>query len=230
MVFCIFTHHYESNTVQTCILMTMHITVFGANGKVRSKVVLELLSHNHTVVAAIHNGSNLPDHKLLTKIPCDIHKKSEVITALDGSDAVISCLGSWGTRSKDIQVQAMQHIIPTMKENGIKRIISLTGAGVKTRGDKPDVLNDMGILGLKIFAGKVYKDGQEHLDMLALSDLDWTVLRSPIMQEVPSKGYLLGMQRPQLWETISRNDVSRAILKILESNSYVKQSPFIRTV
>lgn len=81
---------------------SMQVTIFGANGKIGTLVVTELLARKNSVKAFVHNHATLPENVNLTVVKGDIHSATDVSQALQGSQAVISALGSWGTPQKDI--------------------------------------------------------------------------------------------------------------------------------
>lgn len=206
----------------------MHIVIFGANGRVGSKVVTQLLENGHSVKAFVHGNSNLADHEKLEVIYGDIRDISEVYAAVTGTDAVISTLGSWGTKSKDILTSGMLSIIPAMENQNIKRIISLTGAGAFIDDEKRNIIDTFSHFAMGLFAGKVLRDGENHMRLLQNTDLDWTVLRSPIMKEESTKEkYVLSNSPPLLWATIPRDHVVQGIVRLIETNEYTQQAPFI---
>lgn len=77
-------------------------------------------------------------------------------------------------------------------------------------------------------AKKILEDGEKHIKLLEKSDLNWTVLRSPIMNDKGNaKEYLLTGIRPMPWKTINRYSVAIAMIEILKSGEYSKQAPYI---
>jgi putative NADH-flavin reductase len=206
----------------------MHITVFGAGGKVGQQVVRLALKHGHSVTAFVHRETEFPHHTYLTLYQGDIHNPQAVYKALRGSDAVISALGSWGTPTKDILSVGMQSIIPAMQQHGIRRIITVTGADTRSAGDDVSRLHRLihGILA--VGAKKVLRDSEKHISMLKASNLDWTVLRSPVMLEFgnPSK-YRLSPVRPAPWQLVHRESVARCLLTEAERPENIHAAPYI---
>ena len=205
----------------------MNITIFGANGRVGSLVVAELLDRGHEVTAFIHGPSRLPEHPSLHLVRGDIHSDKDVREALRLSQVVISTLGSWGTKSKDILTAGMQRIIPAMQEANIKRIVSLTGAGAFDAADAPRWFDKLNRFILSLVAPKILKDGEDHIALLRASGLNWMVVRSPIMRESDKRGYTLSGVAPLPWDTIHRHDVVDAIVQLALSNDRVASAPFI---
>lgn len=205
----------------------MTITVFGANGKVGRKVVANLLDGRHSVRAFIHSKSSIEPDPRLEFIKGDIHVPGDVELAIKGSDAVISALGSWGTKTKDIVSSGTANIIPAMKKHGISRIVSVTGAGAQDSSDKPSLIDKLSRPLLFIAAAKILRDGEDHIAQLRASGLDWSVVRSPVMRETGKIGYELSKNAPLPWVTINRNDVAKAMSELATNKDHNQSAPFI---
>lgn len=205
----------------------MQVTVFGASGHVGSLVVEELLNQGHDVNAFVHSDATLLKGSGLKIIKGDIYNAKDVMNALAGSHAVISALGSWGTPRKDILASGMNNIIPAMEQAEITRIISLTGADARDKGDIISPIHRLSHFGIGLIARKVLKDGESHVRMLRGSNLKWTVIRSPVMNGKGSSFYNLTSKRPMPWRTINRHAVAKAMVDQLDDNTFVSQSPFI---
>jgi len=206
----------------------MQITVFGATGKVGQLVVAEALSRGHSVVAFVHSSSALPKDKRLRIVTGDVYNPEAVNEAVKGADAVISALGSWGTPNKDILKKGMQNIIPAMKNNKVPRIVSLTGHGANAPGDKFELLHTVSRWMLVVLAPRILHDGEDHIEQLAASKLDWTVIRSSLMEERgnPNK-FTLTLKRPLPLAMIHRKAVATCLVDLAENKAFNKQSPFI---
>lgn len=202
--------------------------MFGASGKVGSRVVALALERGYKVVAFVHHHNPFTDTPNLIVKQGDIYQAADVRAALKGSEAVISCLGSWGTPKKNVLTAAMQTIIPALRAQKIKRIVTLTGSGAKVRLNKPMSASHRLLFALlqPFPAGKVFRDGEEHMHLLAESDLDWTTIRSPVMNNLGGSSYTLN-NRINPVATISRQAVAHCLLDQLGSAEYLRQAPII---
>lgn len=205
----------------------MTIAVFGASGKVGSLVTQKLLADGHHVRAFVHGSSPFKPRKSLEVIQGDIHLSDDVERALAGCHAVISCLGSWGTPSKDILTVAMHHIVPAMNAHKITRLVSLTGSGAALPGEKLPLIDRLNRALLLVAAGKILRDGEEHLRILSESNLDWTVLRSPVMTSGNETPFSLSGRAPSPLATIPRASVVTALVSQLSNYSHLKRAPHI---
>lgn len=206
----------------------MRITVFGASGKVGSLVVEEALRRGHTVVAFVHNRDLfVPNNKLIVQ-KGDVYNATDVAKAVQGSDAVVSCLGSWGTPKKNVLSAAMRAIIPAMRTQKITRIVTLTGSGAIAPGVQPSAGYKLMMQIVQPFpAGLVFHDGEEHMRLLAASGLTWTTLRSPIMNNMGSAAYKLDARAALPLATIKRQAVANALLDQLDSDEFLVSAPII---
>ncbi|MDB5186871.1 MAG: NmrA family protein [Candidatus Saccharibacteria bacterium] len=207
--------------------MSNQVTVFGANGKVGSLVVAELLARQYSVIAFVRGSNPFPVNPHLKVVQGDIYDEESVAAALVGSSIVVSTLGSWGTPKKDVLTAGMMHIIAAMKAQQITRIVSLTGAESRASGDQLGVIHRLMHLGLYIVAAKVLADGEKHIKLLQQSNLDWMVIRSPIMTSLPIATYRLGDKRPLPLQLVSRRSVVLAIADTVSNGVFSKQAPFI---
>lgn len=205
----------------------MQITVFGASGKVGQRVVALALERGYTVNAFVHSHNPYNDVSGVKVFQGNVKDSGSVERALVGSDAVISALGSWGTKSRNIVSSGMASIIPAMEKLGIKRIITVTGAGALWSKDKPGLLSKAGRLLVKFVSRKILDDGEKHLGLLENSQLIWTCVRSPAMTNGKGHGYRLGFKAPAPWAAIPRLAVAECMVDLAENDEYRRQAPFI---
>jgi len=189
------------------------------------KIVPLLLARGYNVRAFVHSNNPFQTNANLEAITGDVHSEPDIVKAVDGVDAVVSVLGSWHTKTKDIQVSAMQHLIPTMQAAGIQRIVSLTGSGAFDPADKLTLGRRLA----RVIPLKVFKDGSEHIALLRASGLNWTVLRSPVMKEQGLKPYDITAVQPGMLSTISRDSVAAAMAELIESDKWTHQAPYIKS-
>lgn len=205
----------------------MKVIIFGANGRVGRCVTGELVQRGYEVTAFVY-GDHEGMSKKVTYIQGDIHDRIAVEDALRGQELVISTLGSWGTKTKDILAAAIANIIPSMEANGQRRIISLTGADANLPDEHNNVFHSLIHTLFTIIAKPIMRDGEEHMKLLSQSNLDWTVVRSPVMSSKDGNKYSLSTKRPMPWQTIERNLVASAICDQIESTKWIKRAPFIK--
>ena len=206
--------------------MYMNIVVFGANGKIGSRVVEKLLSRGHHVTAFVHNNASDYVHDRLRYIEGDVYEKASVADALQGMDVVMSALGSWGTPKKDIVSTGIKHMVEEL-DGTSTRLISLTGAESRAEGDNLGLIHRIMHRIFSITAQKILIDGEAHIKTLEKSSLRWTVVRSPVMTETGSKKYKFTNRRSLPWETIHRDAVAQSMVDQVDDKTWLRKSPFI---
>jgi putative NADH-flavin reductase len=204
----------------------MQITVFGANGKVGRLVVETALAKDYQVVAFVHNKSNLPPHKNLRIYKGDVYNPGQVAGAIKGSEAALSALASWGTPKKDVLTVWAQQITQAATQHGLRRVISVTGADARDAGDADGLIHLLTHFAFGLIARRILADGEKHMQILRASNLEWTTVRSPVMNGKGGR-YLLTLKRPKPWQTITRQSVAEAMIEQITSTDFIKQSPYI---
>ncbi len=206
----------------------MKVVVFGASGRVGSRVVELLLAQGHEVLAVVHSHDIFQGTPHLHVRQFDIHDEVKVAEVIDGSQAVLSCLSSWKSKSGDVLSSAMRAIVPAMKKHGVQRLVSLTGTGALTPDDNPTLSQRAGHDMMATVAPKVLADGETHMEILKASKLDWTVLRSPNMNSHGAKGYHLSAELPNNpFTTVHRQAVAQAMVDQLEDTKWARKTPTI---
>lgn len=205
----------------------MIVTVFGASGKVGKLVVDELLAQGYYVQAFVHKHNPFQPHENLTIVKGDIFSEEDVRRALHKADAIVSTLGSWGTDTKDVVSGAIKNIIPEMRDLEIRRIVTLTGSSALLPNEKISIMHKIERFFLKIFGKKILADGELHIQLLAKSSLDWTVIRSPIMTNSGSQNFKLSNTQPNPFASINRAAVAQAIVTQLVDQESIRKAPHI---
>ncbi len=205
----------------------MKVVVFGASGRVGSRVVELLLAEGREVFAVVHTHDIFQGTPHLHVRQLDIHDAKAVADVLADADAVISTLSNWGSEHGDVLAAAMRAIIPAMDAAGVKRIVSLTGNAAFTADDEPTLVQKANRAMLSKVAPKVLADGEAHMAILKESDLDWTVIRSPVMNGLGSESYKLKKELSGGAATINRQAVAKAMVAQLQDGTWLRQTPTI---
>ena len=204
----------------------MKIAVIAANGRSGQAFVKAALAAGHQVRAGVFSKSNLKPHPKLTIVHCDATKEADVKNLITGCDAVVSLIGHVEGSAPDVQTVAIQKIVAAMKQTGVKRLVSLTGTGVRFAGDKIILIDRFLNLGLSLVDPKRLKDGRNHAEVLKNSGLDWTLIRVLKLQNVKPRAFALSQHGPTKWY-VGRQEVAQAILEVLAKGSFIKQAPII---
>ncbi len=205
----------------------MKFAVMSANGRTGAEFVAAALASGHTVQAGVYGQPELTiAHPNLKIVRCDGTNIENVRALLTGQDAVISFLGHVKGSPKNVQTDTMNNILTVMKEQSIKRLVTLTGTGVRFAEDKISFIDRLLNIGISIIDPARVHDGIHHVDLIKTSDTDWTVLRVLKLQKTNPQPYHLSAHGPARLIT-GRSTVAKAALEVLENHSFIRQAPII---
>lgn len=212
----------------------LRLTVFGATGRTGREVVSQALARGHEVVAFVRTPDKLADQQdtsadRLHVVAGDVRDAEAVARAVEGADAVVSCLAPV---PKDglVQTEGTEAIVAAMRRHRVDRIVSLTGAGVASPSDPPPSLGARFMRGLMgLVASKILEDGQRHAEALRQSSLDYAVARAPRLTTGPRTGSVRHGTGLALGpgEAISRADLATFLLDEAEGGAYHRADPFV---
>jgi putative NADH-flavin reductase len=207
----------------------MKILILGAGGRLGQHIVADLLDRGHQVRAFVHRNNPLSAHVNLELFQGDIHDGAAIVEAVSGIDAVASALGSAEAPVKDISSSAMHHLVPAMDSRGIARIVSSTGSAACTDAERtsPHPHLRARIDQMMRFNPELVLDGEEHMRLLTVSGLDWTVVRAPPMRGESGVAYALSLTPPSPGTVSSYRAVATAMVDLVLSQNWSKVAPFV---
>lgn len=210
------------------------IAVFGATGRTGRPFVEKALAAGHTVRALVRNPAKMTTkHKNLYLVKGDALNAADVQRTITGANGVVSCLGQDAASQPDFQTRATRLIIAAMQQQGISRLVSLTGGGVRDAArDKPGFMDNLIVFIMKNVAGQGTKnalmDGISHAEAIRATTLDWTIARGPMLTDDPAKGsYVVGDVGTVTGIKLTRDDLAGFMLKEFTEKKYVRQMPFV---
>jgi len=163
----------------------MKIAVFGAGGRIGSRIVNEALNRGHDVTAVVRHPEDytlIHDHLKVAK--GDLFNAQDVETGAFDQDAVVSAYNNTGGAPPSTIAELAVPLIKGLKQAHVKRLIIVGGAGslkVPSGGDLVDTPN----------FPQEYKSGAlAQRDALKLyqneAELEWTYI-SPAAEIAPGE-------------------------------------------
>ncbi|MGH3144196.1 MAG: NAD(P)-dependent oxidoreductase [Rubrobacter sp.] len=207
----------------------MRIVVFGASGRTGRPLVGQALEAGHEVTAFVRDPARLPvRHERLRVVTGDVTDAVAVERTVAGQDAVISVLGPAKDAPKDVLTRGIGNIVAAMKRHGLRRLVSLTGAGVRDPEDRPKLLDRVIVAALKLVQRDVLEDGVRHAEVIKRSGLEWVVVRGPMLNEGEKTGeYRVGYVGKNSGSKISRADLADFMLGQLADDTYLVRMPMV---
>ena len=207
----------------------MKVTILGATGRTGQQLITQALAAGHEVVAYARNPDKITQtHPRLQVVGGGLEDDGALRHAFQGTDAVLSRLGPVGNNPDYVLGRSTPHIIRAMQAEGVSRLVLATGAGVRQPGDAPGLFDQlMGFL-LKTLAKHVLEDSRRMVTAVVNSDLAWTIVRVPVLNDNPATGTVrVGMVGQGTGSKLSRADMAAFMLAQLQSNQYMRQAPTI---
>jgi putative NADH-flavin reductase len=206
----------------------MKITLFGASGRTGKNIIQQALDKGFEVYAYVRNPEKISlHHQNLKLIEGKLYETDKIDSAINGTDVVMSALGMVKGSPKDLMRKAAVIITESMKKNRIKRLIWQTGAGVMDENDGKSISRNIIRFIMSLFTGSMLKDSEGAYQIIKSSNLDWTVVRVPMLKDGEKEGGYTSSFTPPKPKPISRADVAEYMLKQCEDDNFIKKSPII---
>ena len=202
----------------------MNVVLFGASGMIGSRILNELVSRGHRVIALVRDPSKVPASPNVAAVKGDILDPDDVAAKSRGADAAVSAYSPGG--NVDDLLPATRSLIAGLHKADTRRLVVVGGAGSLLVAPGTDLI-DSGHLpeqwkGIAI----AHRDA---LNLLRESDLAWTYL-SPAAFIQPGERtgkFRLGgdhlLSDEQGNSRISAEDYAIAIVDELENPKHLRQ-------
>ncbi len=209
----------------------MKVAVIGSTGYVGTHLVKELVDRNYEVVALARHTENIPSNDSITKLAVDINNHDQLVSALTGTDVVVSAFNAGWTNPnlyEDFTKGALA-IQEAVKDAGVKRFIVVGGAGsLLIEGNR---LVDSPEFPKEIKPGALA--AADYLDTIRKEDqLEWTMI-SPAIEMNPQAGgvrtgkYRTGLDTPVFdhegRSRLSVEDLAVAIVDEIANKQFINK-------
>lgn len=198
----------------------MKILLMGATGRVGREIVARALADGHHIHALVRNpDAVVRDEGNLHIVRGDACKKNDVLRAMQGAEAVISSLSTDGGT---VLTESTPLLIAAMKEQGIRRIVTIGTAGILQSREYPELLRYESPDSRRS-STRAAEEHRHVWELLQSSGLDWTVVCPTYLPD----GERLGRYRverdflPEGGRSISVPDTADFAYQQLFSGDYV---------
>jgi putative NADH-flavin reductase len=207
----------------------MKLTIFGATGRTGRLLVEQALNAGHEATVLVRDASKLSvQNDKLSVITGQIDDPDKVAEAICDTEAVLSALGPVHNRPTFEISAGMENIIAAMKKNGPRRLIISIGAGVGDPNVSPSIQDHLITFVLKSTARYGYEDMFRAAEKVRASDLDWTIVRAPMLTDEPLRGKIRANASGQRFgPRLGRADLAQFMLMQLGDESFIRKAPVI---
>ncbi len=209
----------------------MNITIFGGTGVTGLLLVDKALKSGHKVTVFARTPSKISiQHNHLKIVKGELTESDKIENAVKGAHAVISVLGPTQKTKGLIIADGTKNIVEAMKKNDVKRVIATATASFKDPKDKFQFGFAFGVFMVKT----LIKDGYNNIVLtgkyISESDLDWTIVRLPMLSNKPANGKIqqgyTGDGKVNLF-SLSRVDLADFLLLQVDDRKWLYKSPVI---
>ncbi len=202
------------------------LIVFGATGGTGKEVVKQALEQGNEITIIIRNPSAFElKHPHLKIITGDVLQLSSFENEVKGKDAVISCLGvGSSTKPTTVYSKGIENIIVAMNKAEVRRLICISAGALYVNKDMGFFVGTITKLVLQRIFKEMYGDMRLMEKKVENSNLDWTVVRPPMLKNKKLTGkYRIAVnshvKRPS---SISRANLAHFILHIVDDAQTLK--------
>ena len=227
--------HMEGLAAQTIASEAARIAVYGASGRVGSRIVAEALSRGYFVTGIGRTPENIAqEHELLSVAKGDVLDSADVARLVAGHDVVISAVGGSNPDSDDpllsIPRQAAESLVAALRSLGeAAPRMMVVGGGSTTLDESP---------GVPFVDPEDIPDGPRGTQMIGhrlaldylrtIEDVRWTFV-APALQMRPGErtgkfrvGPGIVIRDDEDKSEISMEDLAVAILDEIENPHYIR--------
>ena len=166
----------------------MKIAVVGATGATGRRVVEHALAQGHFVTAVARHPERLSSADRLTFVRGDVLSPGGLAGALDGVEAVVSCIGPEKNLSPGtVMSVGVASILAECKRANVRRFILQSGIGLSD-GRELSFLNRLVVrVSRRIFTAAVI-DKAVAERMTQKIGIEWVIVRPVVLADKPAKG------------------------------------------
>ncbi len=196
----------------------MKLLIVGATGSAGRCVTERALARGHNVTAFVRRPS-LPAQERLRTIVGDPRRVEDLLAALPGHDAAISCLGNPSPADQGLVTASATAMVEAMDKLNMRRYLVLSGALLFP------TLHPVLFLLRVVMAGKL-ADARAMEQVIRASDLDWTIARPPNLKHGNrAVGYQAKADgRPtRKWSAMQFTDLADFLLDAVEDRQFIRK-------
>lgn len=209
--------------------MQMRIAVFGASGRTGRPLVAQALEEGHAVTALVRDPARLDlAHGRLRLVRGDVADPERVAEVVRGQDAVLVALGPGPQSPPEALTEGIRRIIAAMRENGVQRVVAVSGAGIDVPGDRKRLPDRLISRLVRVLNRRDVLAKEEQHRLFQESGLEWTLVRPPRLADGPRTGTCRAdAHRLEGRPVLNRADLAEFMLREAREGRYLRQAPFV---
>jgi putative NADH-flavin reductase len=203
------------------------VALLGATGKAGTYILHSLLNNGYAAKALIRKPNEFAIiHPLLEIVSGDIKDPETAHLLIKDCTVVIAAIGP---RKDEPLISSLStiNILKVMEEFNIKRYISLAGLNLDIPGDHKSEANQAKSDWMRQNFPDAVADRQKAYDILVESDIDWTMIRLPWIEQTDNRRGVIVDLYDCPGEKISTTDLADFMIGQMEDRTYLRKAPFL---
>jgi putative NADH-flavin reductase len=204
----------------------VRLLVAGASGRTGRLLVARALERGHEVTAIVRDPSHFPaSGEHLTVVIGDVLEPGTLTSAATGQDAVVSVLAPRPRTNGRVYVEGTRNLADAAAHAGVRRFVAVSAEGAGGSGGALPAVYRLVML-IPVVA-RLYPDiARMEEELRARTDLDWTVVRPPILTNGPATGAYRLVEGPVVPRglRLSRADLADFLLLLAETGGHARES------
>ena len=203
------------------------VAVLGGGGRTGKYLITQLLNQGYSVKLLLRSPEKFqlqnPGIEIIKGDAIDIES---IRSLVKGCQAIISTVGQRPDEPL-VASRATLNVLSVMAELGVRRYILVAGLNVDVPSDKKSERTTMATEWMKSNFPLIHEDRQKTYSILSASNADWTLVRVPFIEFTDVRKETLASVEDCRGDKISAADIAFFLIEQLDSDFYIKKSPFI---
>lgn len=198
----------------------MKVLVVGAAGKTGTAAVEQAIAAGHEVTALVHSAEKYTNPNVRV-VEGDATDSATVDKAVASQDAVLDTIGGKAPyKTTTLEQSAARAIVASMQRNRVRRLIVVSMAG---EGESLANTSFYERLLMSTFLRGADKDKAAMESVVEASNLDWVILRPPILSDDAATGNIrvISTESGETAHKITRADLAAFMVAQLSSDEHL---------
>ena len=208
---------------------SVKVAIIGGSGKVGRFLLQRVSDGGYPMRVLMRNPDKIkPIDGRMEIVQGNARDIASIRSLLQGCDTVLNTLGQRKVKGEaPIFSAATNHVLAVMKELGIRRYMLVRAFSIDAPGDHKDFRTRSISMLVRWVIPEIWADWQKELDVLLGSNVEWTVVRIPILADEPPVGQVRVDLASPPGKKISGYDVADFVVTQITEPTYVRKAPFI---
>lgn len=209
---------------------SMKVAIVGGSGNVGRFLIQRAPEAGYQVRILMRSPNKITlSNGKIEVVQGDARDIASIRSLLQDCDAVLNALGQREQYEYEVPTFsiATDHVLTVMKELGIRWCILVRGFSVDAPGDHKDLRTRLFSTLVRCLIHEIWVDWQKELDTLLSSDVEWTLVRLPMVVDEPPSGQVRVNLASSPGKKITGYDLANFVVAQLAEPTYVGKAPFI---